>query len=623
MLLRQSLDNPDAVPERIDDGPAYGPAYSPDGESFAYVRETTGRGELSGELVVREGLSGTQRVLFQGAPFAAIWTADSKGIVVMSEGNLTLVTVADSAQEILVPPGYWSHPSISSDGAWVYATRHDGAVFRIPTGRPADAVELTALEGQSRNALVSRDGRWLAFRRNAEIWIADLHDALPGDSVVTEDEITRLAAAGGLDFAFTPAGDAVVYAEGPRIYRVTLPDGTPEEIPVPLALPAAPRPPLIVANIRILAPAGTAFTEPLDLFVDDGRIVGMGEAPAEFDRGGATVLDGEGRFAVPGLWDAHWHAGVIGSNDVLLKQGITSIRDAGSSILMSMQELDRERTTTEAFPRRFTPGEIFEGPEGDWWDWWNHIATKDDARHHVRLWKELGARFIKVYRTVPWDLQRVIAQEAEIRGLPLMGHGMIAEAVVRSVQLGFRSVEHSPWPQTYHDDILGLLAESGTYWNPTLVERGTVMTVRLREHPGRTRERAESLGLSGTGERAAYGLGYGTSDYLGTLRAQLESLRSAHERGVRLLVGSDGGGGDYGVHLEMEALQDAGIPAADIIRMATLDVAVSEGVDADLGTLEVGKLADFILLDENPLEDVLNARLPWRVIKDGLVVHER
>jgi imidazolonepropionase-like amidohydrolase len=285
--------------------------------------------------------------------------------------------------------------------------------------------------------------------------------------------------------------------------------------------------------------------------------------------------------------------------------------------------LDRERATTEAFPRRFSPGEIFEGPEAEYRDWWNHIATEEDARHHVRLWRELGARFIKVYRSVPWDLQRVIAQEAEIQGLPLMGHGMKAEGVVRAVMLGFRSVEHAPFPQTYHDDILGLLAESGTYWDPTLVLHGAVMTVQLREDPRKAREARQHLGLSGTGERAAYGIGYGTADYLGILQAQRESLRSAHERGVQLLVGSDGNGGIYGVHLEMEALQDAGIPAADIIRMATLGIAVSEGVEADLGTLEVGKLADFILLDENPLETVLNARLPWRVIKDGLVVHER
>jgi imidazolonepropionase-like amidohydrolase len=510
------------------------------------------------------------------------------------------------------------------DGAWVYATRHDGDVFRISTERPADAVELTALKGQSRNAIVSPDGRWLVFRRNDEIWVADLHDALPGDSVVTEDEITRLSAAGGMGgITFTAAGNAVVFVEGPSIFRVTLPDGKPEEIPVPLALPAAPRPPLVVANVRILAPTGTEFSEPLDLYVEHGRIVGMGQAPDHFDRSGATVLDGEGRFAIPGLWDAHTHAGIISNDQTLLKQGITSIRDAGSPILMAMQELDRERATTEAFPRRFSPGEIFEGPEGDWQDWWNRIATEEDARHHVRLWRELGARFIKVYRSVPWDLQRVIAHEAWIQGLPLMGHGMNAEAVVRSVQLGFRSVEHTPFPQTYHDDILGLLAESGTYWNSTLIEKGPVMTVRLREDPKTTREAAENLGLSGTGERAASGIGYGTGDYLGALHAQLESLRSAHERGVRLLVGTDLAGGSGGVHLEMEGFQDAGIPAADIIRMATLDIAVSEGVDADLGTLEVGKLADFVLLDENPLEDVLNARLPWRVIKDGLVVHER
>jgi len=620
MLWRQSLDDSDAVPERIDEGPAYDPVFAPDGESFAYVRAT----RSGSELVVSEGFPETHRVLLQGEPWAPTWTADGKGLVFMFEGGLNLVNVEDGTQETLVPPGYWSRPSISSDRAWIYATRHDGAVFRIPTDSPADATELTALEGQSRNAVVSPDGRWLIFRRNAEIWLADLNEALPGDSVVTEDEITRLSAAGGLGGAtFTQDGNALVFVEGPRIYSVTLPDGTPEEIPVPLSLPAAPRPPMVLQNVRVLGPAGTEFSEPLDLYVEDGRIVGMGQAPGHFDQSGATVLDGEGRFAIPGLWDAHTHGGLIGDRSPLLKHGVTSIRDAGSSILASMQELDRERATTEAFPRRFTPGEIFEGPEGDWQDWWNRIATEEDARHHVRLWRELGARFVKVYRSVPWDLQRVIAQEAWIQGLPLMGHGMNAEAVVRSVQLGFRSVEHTPFPQTYHDDILGLLAESGTYWNSTLIEKGPVMTVRLREDPKTTREAAESLGLSGTGERAASGIGYGTEAYLGALHAQFESLRSAHERGVRLLVGTDLAGGSGGVHLEMEGFQDAGIPAADIIRMATLDVAVSEGVEADLGTLEVGKLADLILLDENPLEDVLNARLPWRVIKGGLVVHER
>ena len=114
-----------------------------------------------------------------------------------------------------------------------------------------------------------------------------------------------------------------------------------------------------------------------------------------------------------------------------------------------------------------------------------------------------------------------------------------------------------------------------------------------------------------------------TGGVLGAWNLQARTLKEAHERGVQLLLGTDGTGGRVGVHMEMEGFLDAGISAADILRMATLGAATAEGVDRDLGTLEVGKLADLLLLDEDPLADLRNARLPWRVIKDGVVVHER
>ncbi len=101
---------------------------------------------------------------------------------------------------------------------------------------------------------------------------------------------------------------------------------------------------------------------------------------------------------------------------------------------------------------------------------------------------------------------------------------------------------------------------------------------------------------------------------------QLAGIRAAHRRGVRIHAGTDAGSWllpGATLHWELELLVQAGLPPLDVLRIATQQAAESVGAEEDLGTLEPGKLADIVLLDKNPLDDIRNTQTIWRVIKGG------
>ena len=100
---------------------------------------------------------------------------------------------------------------------------------------------------------------------------------------------------------------------------------------------------------------------------------------------------------------------------------------------------------------------------------------------------------------------------------------------------------------------------------------------------------------------------------------QLARIRAAHRRGVTPLLGTDICCGPS-LHWELESFVEAGIPPLQVLRLATWDAAAAVGADDHLGTLEAGKLADVVLLDANPLDDIKNTQTIWRVIRGGRVL---
>jgi imidazolonepropionase-like amidohydrolase len=605
MLWRQTLDGT-RTPERIANGLITRVAWSPDGARVAVLEVYAD--EQADLRVFDSDLETSDRLTSGGLGHDVLaWSPDGTHLLVRRGGSIRSVDARDGTEQVLIASEYWVAPRLSADGSSIYATGSSGEVYRIPVKDPEAAVPITALEGQSYTGLVSADEEWLVFRRNAELYVARLPLALADDGVVTESEISLVAEDGGLVYAFTPDEDGLLFAVGSRLFRYDLPNGPREEIPVSLILNPAPRPALVIRNVRVIDHALGGFTAAQDIAIENGRIAQIGHVGALED---AVEVDAEGRYAIPGLWDAHQHGSLLGENARFLPIGMTSSRDAGSPITMVQAESERAVTLGEPIPRRFSSGEIFGGaPKWGGSGFVNQIMTEAEARRSVRLWKAMGARFIKVYRSVPWPLQRVIAEDARTQGLPVIGHGMAIEETIRSVTLGYQSVEHTPHPDRYWGDVLALLAATGTTWDPTMVERG-VGGMLLRSAP----ERLHEGPLKGT---SIWSPPHPTVLLLALWSASLDAIREAYEMRVPLLIGTDHQGD---LHAEIEAFARAGIPPAEVLRMATLEAAAIVGADEHLGSLEVGKLADIVILDADPLEDITNTRSVWRVVLDGRLV---
>lgn len=490
-LWQQPQDGGPAT--RLFEGSAWerDPAFSPDGRYLAYVRSDQGKRSL---CVFDFETKQTRTLVDLGNNAWALspsWSGDGKRLLyqkaeaLFAPTPLIAVGIADGKPEQLASvSGDWSaRPQISADGNWLYYTsRTDGlgTLYRLSLKEKARAEAVSQLTRHLHDATVAPNEKWLAFRRNAEIWVAPL-EHLP----IKETDVRRLSPEGGSSFAFTPDSSAVTYAAGGRVWRHPVNGGPRQETVVRLDWRHTAPPPLLVRRLRVLDFGKGQFGPETSLLIDGGTIRWIGPEDGHDLPKNIRILDAAGRYAIPGLFDLHVHSAWANHEidpDVFLAYGITSVRDTGGALNWLSAYADRSDTTGNPIPRCFFSGEIFEGAQPLWGDAFLQIYTKEDAQDHVKQWKQRGAHFIKVYPSLPWALQRAVAEEARRQGLPVVGHGLGLEEIVKSVTLGYTSLEHCP--SSLYEDVRTMLAESGTRWDPTLAIMGG-HTLLLRREPER------------------------------------------------------------------------------------------------------------------------------------------
>ena len=592
------------------------PVFSPDGKRLAFIRDRNGTQEVN----VFDFASAQTRTLASGLSYLGLsWSPDAQRVLFVQRavsGSLVLaVRVSDGRRETLAPAGNWSaRPHLSADAQWLYMSA-DGTLYRRAAAQGATSEPVTALARPLSDGLISPDGKWLAFRRNAEIWVAPLDSEL-----VREEDVHQLSREGGDTFAFTPAGTGLIYAVGNRVWRHPLAGGEREEIPVRLELQHPTPPPVLLRRVRVLDFAAGGFGPETSLFIDQGRIDWVGPESGHPLPSATVTIAAGGRFAMPGLFDMHAHVSHrwVTYQEAFLAYGITSVRVPGAWHTWLGALVDAGEATSDPVPRYYW-ADMFEGLPPVFGDVSVLIENEDDARTWVRRSKSWGADFVKVYVSLSWPLQRAVAEEAHRVGLPVAGHGTSTEEVVRSVILGYAVLEH---PTDAFDDVLQMLASAGTRWDPTLGAAGGVLLL-VDDKPDRmTNEKFQTFVPQACfSEREASAI----EDRILRLHREswsekLATLRAADSRGVKLHAGTDFGC-FYGasLHWELEFLVEAGLAPLEVLRIATQEAAAAVGAQDDLGTLEPGKLADIVLLESDPLEDIRNTQSVWRVIKGGWV----
>jgi hypothetical protein len=388
--------------------------------------------------------------------------------------------------------------------------------------------------------------------------------------------------------------------------------------------------PLTINHVTVIDVLSGAAKADMMVVIAGHRIVEL--HPAAEGKTLGKVVDGTGKFLLPGLWDMHVHLGnaTEAALPLLVSLGITGVRDMGSPSYSTLRQWRIEALAGKRIgPRIVAPGPIL--TMGDPYFWQLVIRSPEEGRRAVDALAQEGVDFIKITQTLDRDTYFAVADEARRLNLPLSGHLPVAESGIgfkvsgiEASNAGQRSLEHMhgiPLPFEKEDPaLLPTLLKNGTWVVPTLV------TYYARAHVQERAARQDDPRL----KHIAPGFKQFWDSQLGSfsnspVSQQLFEWRSAevltlYKAGVPLLAGSDLGfayifPGD--VVQELELFVKAGLPPLAALRTATLNPARYLKLDDVLGSIEAGKIADLVLLTANPLDDVGNLRRVDAVVLNG------
>jgi imidazolonepropionase-like amidohydrolase len=412
--------------------------------------------------------------------------------------------------------------------------------------------------------------------------------------------------------------------------------------PSPSAAPA----PLAITHVTVVDVAGGAPRADQTVVVSGARIVSVGPSAGARVPRGARVVDGTGKYVVPGLWDMHSHATMFGRTalGLYLAHGVTGIRDMGAErFAVAKAWRDSIAAGEIAGPRMRIAGPVVENPRwlagarrmidasGTPWTLYERFgpASPAEAVRWVDSVAALGANHVKVRNWPDTATARALVERARERGLPVVGHGN--EPFPRT---GVATLEHGVWPplrasDAARDSLWKRLAAGGTAMVPTLV----TWPIRL-DPPDTLIARIDGGRIDGLCYvPAATVKGWrdqllqlkqerNSIDWREVYRGEVRNAGEMHRAGVALLAGTDIGAPllvpGFSLHDELALLvRDAGMTPLQALQAATIAPARAMGLADSLGTVEAGKVADLVLLDADPLADVRNTRRIHAVVANG------
>jgi hypothetical protein len=425
---------------------------------------------------------------------------------------------------------------------------------------------------------------------------------------------------------------------------------------------------LALTHVTVIDATGVPAKPDTTVVIVSGHIVDVGATGKIKLTKDSRIIDGTGKFLIPGLWDSHVHLSDIGETSLALfvANGITSVRQMGSYPRDPRQVIQWRKEIAAGQrigPRIFTTGWMLttvNRPDV------GHIEVPSaaDGRRAVEFVKNNGADFVKVHNYVPREAYFAIAEEARRQKTILTGHVPFTVTVAELVRSGQRGIEHlgqipiacsskeeglrsrilkslqrmnpdseGPW----HADLRANVEAADSYDGQkaaalfsSMVKNGVMVCPTLANYRADTLANDSSTPLlkyipavtrqewlkEATGNSAE-----DTELQKKLFANSLPLVRRMHEAGVQFLAGTDSGMEfrfpGFDLHTELALLVEAGLTPMEALQTATVNPARWLGVDRTLGTVEQGKIADLVLLDANPLDDIHNTEKIHAVVMNG------
>lgn len=640
---------PDGKPERITKSPDFEfyPSFSPDGKYIVYtvwnddnygaiykldirkskpkpVKLTTEKGfyteptfSPNGKYIVYSKESGNNHMGYAHGKHAGIYYMPADG------GKATLVQENGAS------------PLFNATSDRIFFTGYETGKYAFKSVDLNGKNEQTHYTSKYTDQFYpSPDNKWIAFIELFNGYVAPFTTNGSGLELSADTKavpVARFTRDAGTSIHWSADSKKVNWVLGDEYFtndlkdRFTFVSGAPEELPaidttgtkIGLELKTdTPEGKIALTNARIITMKGDEVIEGGTILVDGNRIVAVGKdinLPKD-----AKVIDAAGKTIMPGIVDVHAHLGTFRLGMSPQKQwsyyanlayGVTTTHDPSSTTEMVFSQSEAVKSGAMVGPRIYSTGTILYGADGNFKAVVNSL---DDARSHLRRLKAIGGFSVKSYNQPRREQRQQIiqaARELDMSVVPEGGSTFFHNMTM--VMDGHTGVEHNIPVAPLYKDVLELWRATDVGYTPTLIvnyggnsgEYYWYQKTNVWEKDRLLKFTPRSI-IDGRARRVTL---VPDEEYEHGHIATSRACKALTDQGIKVNLGAHGQLQGLGAHWELWMLQQGGMTNLEALRAATLNGAHYIGMDKEIGSLEAGKLADLIVLDKNPLEDIQNS----------------
>ena len=475
---------------------------------------------------------------------------------------------------------------------------------------------------------VSPDGKQLAFAERFKVFVTPF--AKHGETVqigpkASNLPVTQLSVRAGESISWNNDNNQLYWTLGPELYQVKVDTQYTEQAEDKKAEPTitdlgftkkadVPRGTIAFVGGKIITMENDQVIDNGTVIVKDNHIVSVGSSSVIDIPSDAKVIDIKGKTLMPGLFDAHAH-GAQGENEIIPQQnwelysnlslGVTAIHDPSNDTTEIFAASEQQKAGNIAGPRIFSTGTILYGANAPGYT--SHIDSLDDAKFHLERLKKVGAFSVKSYNQPRRNQrQQVIAAARELEMMVVPEGGSLLQHNLTMIADGHTGIEHSLPAANIYSDIKQFWGQTEVGYTPTLVVAYGGIS-------------GENYWYDKTDVWAHPRLSmYVPSDILDARSMRRPTAPDEHynhfnvarvanelnDIGIKPNIGAHGQREGLAAHWEMWMFAQGGMSNLEVLKTATINPAKHFAMDHQIGSIKQGKLADLIVIDGNPLDDI-------------------